>query len=340
MKLLVTGGAGFLGSNLVFEAIRRDYDVKVIDNLSRVGSKENLSWLQSNGTFSFEETDIRNADDVNKIVQSFQPDVVFHLAGQVAMTTSLEQPLYDFHVNSMGTIHILEAVRMFAPDAAVFYSSTNKVYGDLEDIQYSESKLRYITPDFPKGFPESLPFECHSPYGCSKGSADQYMQDYFRMFGIKTVVFRHSSMYGSRQYGTVDQGWISWFCQQALEFKNGNINELSISGTGKQVRDVLFVDDMISLYFESLNNLNETAGNVYNIGGGVENSLSLLELFDLLNEYLNINLVINHGPKRSSDQDVFIADISKINRHIGWAPKVTKEDGISQMLTWVLEKAI
>src|SRR6185369_403089 len=208
MKLLITGGCGFLGSNLAAHALKRGDELLVFDNLYRNGSLHNLRWLQEQGRFCFVHGDIRNANDVQRLISEFCPDAIFHLAGQVAMTTSIANPRMDFEVNAMGSHNLLEAVRLHAPDAAVLYSSTNKVYGDLEQFNYRETDTRYECLDRPAGFDEMTTLDFHSPYGCSKGAADQYMLDYARIFGLKTVVFRHSSMYGGRQFATYDQGWV------------------------------------------------------------------------------------------------------------------------------------
>ena len=215
MKLLVTGGCGFLGSNLVADALRRGVEVTVLDNLSRVGADRNRAWLGEQGHFDFVFGDVANPDTVSAIVEKSRPDAIYHLAGQVAMTTSINDPRADFETNALGTFNVLEAVRCHAPEAVVVYSSTNKVYGDLEQYRYEEGATRWTCPEHPEGFDEATPLTFASPYGCSKGSADQYALDYARVFGLRTVVFRHSSMYGGRQFATFDQGWIGWFCAEA-----------------------------------------------------------------------------------------------------------------------------
>jgi CDP-paratose 2-epimerase len=339
MKLLITGGCGFLGSNLAADAITRGEELVVFDSLYRSGSRENLAWLQNQGKFKFEHGDIRNQNDITRIVQEFKPDAIFHLAGQVAMTTSIANPRMDFEVNVMGTHNLLEAVRQHARDAIVVYSSTNKVYGDLEQYTYRETDTRYECIDQPNGFNELTQLDFHSPYGCSKGAADQYMLDYARIFGLKTVVFRHSSMYGGRQFATYDQGWVGWFCQKAVETKNGTIKEpFTISGTGKQVRDILHVEDMKRLYAASVNNIDNAKGQAFNIGGGIANSLSLLELFALLEEIACIKLDYTKLPARESDQRVFVADITKANILMGWKADVTPRQGVFSMFEWLTGK--
>ncbi|MBS0448199.1 MAG: GDP-mannose 4,6-dehydratase [Proteobacteria bacterium] len=336
MKLLITGGCGFLGSNLAAHAIAQGMELAVFDNLQRLGAQDNLAWLRAQGTFEFVHGDIRNANDVDRLVQRFGPQQVFHLAGQVAMTTSIANPRMDFEVNALGTLNLLEAVRRHAPEAGVFYSSTNKVYGDLEQFGYEERATRWHCTDRPRGFDERTQLDFHSPYGCSKGAADQYLRDYHRIYGLKTVVFRHSSMYGGRQFATADQGWIGWFCQMAAETRRGERREpFTIAGNGKQVRDVLHADDMVSLYYSTIAHLAAAAGQAYNIGGGMDNSLSLLELFALLGERVGRPLDFVSGPPRESDQRVFVADVAKIGALSGWRPRVDAVRGVGRMLDWV-----
>ena len=335
MRLLITGGCGFLGSNLASDALSRGDELVVFDNLYRNGSRENLAWLQTQGNFKFEHGDIRNQNDITRVIQTFQPDAIFHLAGQVAMTTSIANPRMDFQVNVLGTINLLEAVRQHCPNAAVAYSSTNKVYGDLEQYSYVESDTRYACLEKPGGFDEATPLNFQSPYGCSKGAADQYMLDYARIFGLKTVVFRHSSMYGGRQFSTYDQGWIGWFCQKAIEKKSLKaVTPFTISGNGKQVRDVLHVIDMQSLYMAAVDRIKLVSGRAFNIGGGRANSLSLLELFHALEGLLSVNLDYVKMPPRLSDQKIFVADIGLAKDLLGWEPKVSVIDGLKSMLDW------
>ncbi|MEI8156266.1 MAG: GDP-mannose 4,6-dehydratase [Burkholderiales bacterium] len=337
MRYLITGGCGFLGSNIAREILRIGDELVVFDNLSRTGSAENLRWLQSFADFVFVHGDIRNALDCSQVVQRYQPDVVFHLAGQVAMTTSLSSPYHDFEVNTVGTLNMLEAIRTSCPQAAILYSSTNKVYGDLEYLHYTEMDSRYAAVGFENGLPESVNLAFKTPYGCSKGAADQYILDYSKMFGIQGVVFRHSSMYGGRQFATLDQGWIGWFCGQALLQKQGADGDFTISGSGKQVRDILHAEDMVRLYLEAARCIRSTAGNAYNIGGGVGNSLSVLELMQLIEDTIGFKPRSRHIAARESDQKYFVADISKIRSAIGWEPLISKQEGIGKMISWVEE---
>lgn len=335
MKYLVTGGCGFVGSNLAAEVLRRGEELYVLDNLYRFGSADNLKWLRKQGDFKHYPYDIRNANDVETVIREVQPDYIFHLAGQVAMTTSIANPRMDFEVNALGTFNVLDSVRKYCPNAVVMYSSTNKVFGDFEKLHFDENETRYTCKEYPNGFPSDMALDFHSPYGCSKGCADQYLLDFHRIFGVKTIVFRHSSMYGTNQHATFDQGWIGWFCQQALETKqNPDRKPFTISGTGKQVRDVLYNEDIVNLYF-SAKDCKAAYGQVFAIGGGIANSLSLLELFAMLENKLNIKMHYTQLPWRESDQKVFVADISKVKQLIGWEPKVSADEGISRMLDWL-----
>lgn len=337
MKYLITGGCGFLGSNIASEVLNQNNELVIYDNLSRLGGESNLDWLKSIGNFKFIKESTSNFDKIAEVIKTEKPDVIYHLAGQVAMTTSLSNPRLDFETNVLGSFNVLEAVRQFSPNTVIVYSSTNKVYGDFEYLTYEETDTRYICKEYPNGFDESVNLDFHSPYGCSKGSADQYMLDYARMFNLNTIVYRHSSMYGARQFGTYDQGWISWFCQKAFETKHDKNTTFTISGNGKQVRDVLHANDMIELYIKAPKYINKAKGKAFNIGGGMINSLSLLELLSMLEEKLSVELNYTKLPPRESDQKVFVADLSKANEIFEWMPRVTSEEGISQMLAWVNE---
>jgi len=337
-KYLITGGCGFLGSNIAARllATPASTEVAVFDNLSRKGSMANLEWLRRQGALQHIHGDIRNANDVTRAIAAFAPEVIFHLAGQVAMTTSLDNPRLDFEINVGGSFNVLEAVRHHAPKAAVIYSSTNKVYGDLESLRYTEDATRYRLADLPSGVPETLTLDFHSPYGCSKGAADQYMLDYARMFGLDTAVFRHSSMYGGRQFATYDQGWIGWFCEKVLEQAASKAAPaFTISGNGKQVRDVLHADDMVDLYLAAADLIADVRGQAFNIGGGMANSLSIQELLRFLGEELGVEPRYERLPVRESDQKVFVADLDKAKRLLRWQPKVGWQAGLRKMLEWV-----
>lgn len=336
MKYLITGGCGFLGSNIASAALKLGHDLVIFDSLYRFGSYKNLEWLKSQGEFEFIHSDIRNTNDVERTIKIHKPDVIYHLAGQVAMTTSITDPRMDFEVNVSGSFNLLNAVRLYSPDSVVIYSSTNKVYGDLEQFKYRETDTRYECIDKPEGFDESVNLDFHSPYGTSKGSADQYMLDFARIYGLKTIVFRHSSMYGGRQFATTDQGWIGWFTQQAIDIKNGlKKDPITISGNGKQVRDIAYATDMVDLYISAFSRIDKIKGQVFNVGGGMSNSFSLLELFIFLEKELDIKLKFQQLPARESDQRVFVADLKKTENLILWKPNVSKEQGIRKMIDWV-----
>ncbi len=345
INALITGGAGFVGSNLAAYLLRRKDQVTVFDSLARDGASDNLSWLRSLGVpgakLTFVHGDVRNAFDVAKAIRALKPDVVFHLAGQVAMTTSMADPRADFEVNVLGTINVLEALRCESPESAVIYASSNKVYGDLEALNLVETATRYKPRDeTTAGIDERTPKDFRTPYGCSKGAADQYMLDYARCFDLRTVVFRHSTIYGGRQFSTYDQGWVGWFVRQALILKaSPDRSPFSISGDGKQVRDLLHVSDAVSCYVNAFEHISKTKGEAYNIGGGPSNAMSLLELFAFLNSELGIELAFERLPWRAHDQRYFVADNSKISSVTGWSPQKAKETGIRETIVWECEIA-
>ncbi len=335
MTYLVTGGCGFVGCNIAARLLDRGAPLAVFDNKSREGATENLKWLQSLGAFQFVQGDMSDEREVLRLVETVKPDVIFHLAGQVAMTTSMSHPRQDFSTNALGSFNLLEAVRQVCPESAIVYSSSNKIYGELAGVALKEEPRRYSAVNYPKGIDESAPLDFQTPYGCSKGAADQYMLDYARVFGLNTVVFRHSTIFGGRQYATFDQGWVGWFCRQALETQRHPKREpFTISGDGKQVRDLLFVDDCVACYLAAAEKIKEARGKAFNIGGGMANSSSLLELFDFLEDELQVKLKYSQLPWRHSDQKFFVADNTKAAGALGWEPKTTKREGILKTLEW------
>lgn len=340
MNALITGGCGFVGSNLAAHLLERDAKVTVFDNLSRHGACANLAWLKTLSTaeehpIEFVHGDVRNAFDVETIIKSLKPDVIFHLAGQVAMTTSMQSPRRDFEINVLGSVNVLEAVRQYSPTTAIIYASSNKVYGNLDHLDLVESATRYEPRVLKAGVNESVGIEFHTPYGCSKGAADQYMLDYARGFGLNTVVFRHSTIYGGRQFATYDQGWVGWFCRQALEAKADPARPaFTVSGDGKQVRDLLHVSDAVRCYVAAFEHIATARGEAFNIGGGIENSMSLLELLQYLEGRLSIKLKYTHLPWRQSDQKFFVADNSKAHRLLEWRPETTRAAGLETVLEW------
>ncbi len=335
MKILVTGGAGFIGSNAVKRYVDAGHDVVVIDNLSRWGSEKNLQWLRRQGRFTFHACDIRDRRQVERVFQEHKGlDVILHLAAQVAVTTSVSNPRDDFEVNALGTFNVLEAVRQFAREAIVIYASTNKVYGGIEHIKVIELDGRYQFRDQPSGISEREPLDFHSPYGCSKGAADQYVRDYARIYGIRTVCFRQSCIYGYRQFGVEDQGWVAWFTIAAALGR-----PITIFGDGKQVRDVLFIDDLCDLYVAAVEQIDRCGGQVYNIGGGIQNQLSLVELISMLRTVTGNGIRVSFADWRAGDQRVFVCDISKATRHLGWRPRVPVANGVQKLHEWVCDNA-
>ena len=338
MRYLITGGTGFIGSNLARAVLGAGGDLTVFDNLRRHGSERNLAWLRSLGAFRFLHGDVRNPDDVDRAVREVRPDVVFHLAGQVAMTTSLDNPRLDFETNVGGGFNVLEAVRRHAPGAVLTYSSSNKVYGALAGVAYEEAPTRWVAKGWEQGFDESLPLDFRTPYGCSKGAVDQYFLDWARMYGLRTVVFRHSSVFGGRQYATYDQGWVGWFTGCALEIAANRATEpFTISGDGKQVRDLLHVDDLVSCYFAAVEHADAARGRAFNVGGGPDNAMSLLELFAFLEDELGIEMRFRRLPERPEDQRVFVSDTRAARAAFGWAPSVGREEGVRRTIAWCRE---
>jgi CDP-paratose 2-epimerase len=332
-KNIITGGAGFIGINMADYLASAGHNVVIIDNMSRKGAKENIDWiLQKHPSVRIVVADISRDFDVLKSEINDGVDVVYHFAGQVAVTTSVVNPRLDFEINALGSFNVLEAARLAKSPPVLFYSSTNKVYGGMEDVGVMDSGVAYAYENLPNGIHESNNLDFHSPYGCSKGAADQYFHDYARIYGLKTVVFRQSCIYGTRQFGIEDQGWVAWFTIAALLKK-----EITIYGDGKQVRDVLYVGDLIDAYELALENINVTAGKIYNVGGGPENSLSLLSLLRILEEQLMHVVPHQFSEWRPGDQKVYISNIDKALSDFGWKPRTTPEDGVKVLTQWVLD---
>jgi CDP-paratose 2-epimerase len=329
-KFFITGGAGFIGSNYVNRLLARGETVTIFDNLSRAGAPLNLKWLrETHGKSSFELVvgDVRDADLLAKHIQD--ADVVVHLASQVAVTTSVIQPREDFEINAQGTFNVVEAARLSKKDPVILYASTNKVYGEMEDVAIVEKATRYEYIDLPMGAPETQPLDFHSPYGCSKGAGDQYVRDYSRIYGLRSVVLRQSCIFGPRQFGIEDQGWVAWFIIAAITDRS-----IAICGDGKQVRDVLYVDDLLDA---SIANIDIAAGQVYNIGGGYQNTISIwCEFGPLLNRLLNKEIPVTWGNWRPGDQRIFVADTRKALQQLDWQPKVGVEEGVQKLVDWVL----
>jgi CDP-paratose 2-epimerase len=306
--------------------------VVTLDNLSRVGSDLNASWLHATHGVSNERVDVREPSAVERVVARLAPEVVVHCAGQVAVTTSVLDPRRDFEENALGTFNVLEAARLKAPGAVFLYASTNKVYGGMEDVSLELRGDRWGYKDLAEGCSEERQLDFHSPYGCSKGAADQYVRDYARIYGLRTVVLRQSCIYGYRQFGVEDQGWVAWFTIRSLQQA-----PVTIFGDGCQVRDILFIEDLLDAYETAIARIDLAQGRVYNVGGGPLNTLSLRELVQRLDDLNGRRLSITHADWRPGDQRVFVADIRKIGRELGWAPKLSVEAGLGRLHKWVGE---
>jgi len=333
-KILITGGAGFIGVNAVRRFAGRGWGVTIFDNFSRKGTEYNAQKLQEDlsGRFSIVRGDVRT-DQVTLRALMEQHDVVLHLAAQVAVTTSVVNPREDFECNALGTFNVLEAVRQSERKPAVLYSSTNKVYGGLEHLSVEEQDRRYVFARGVEAVSEETPLDFHSPYGCSKGAADQYVRDYARLYGLKTVVFRQSCIYGPHQMGVEDQGWVAWFLIAGLFGR-----PVQIYGNGKQVRDLLYVDDLITCYERAVEKIDAVGGKIFNLGGGPRNTLSLLEFLELLKRDHGLKLSYTFASTRPGDQPIFISDNSTAARVLQWEPQVGVREGIGRLVAWLKEK--
>jgi CDP-paratose 2-epimerase len=331
MKAIITGVAGFIGSHAADRFLAEGHDVVGLDNLSRPGSSLNLEWLRKrHPQFQFDWCDVRWYDGLKRIFdQHGDAECVIHEAGQVAVTRSVIDPAEDFQINALGTFNLLECTRLYCPNAAFLFASTNKVYGELAGVPVSERARRYEFVGRPRGINEDQPLDFHSPYGCSKGSADQYVRDYARIYGMHTVVFRQSCIYGTRQFGVEDQGWVAWFVIAAvLGFP------VTVYGTGKQVRDILWIEDLINAYELAIKHIGTATGKVYNLGGGAANTLSILELIDILRSSIDASLECARAPWRLGDQKIYISDCSRAHADLGWRPVVSPRDGIKLLVEW------
>jgi len=330
MKILIIGGAGFIGCNAARYFMTRGDDVVIVDNLSRKGTPSNLDWLQAEGPCIFVKADIRDQAAMVRVFRDHgDVDAVIHLAAQVAVTTSVTDPREDFEINAIGTFNVLEAIRTLDLDPIFLYASTNKVYGGIEDATVIDRDGRYEYENLPAGIDENRNLDFHSPYGCSKGAADQYVRDYHRIYGLRTVVFRQSCIYGYRQFGVEDQGWIAWFTiASALG------HPITIYGDGKQTRDVLFIDDLVDAFDRAIGGIDACVGGIYNIGGSSKNQLSLHELLAILEKLFGRTIEVGYADWRPGDQKVFISNTAKAEAELGWAPKIGPAEGIERLYRW------
>jgi CDP-paratose 2-epimerase len=332
--LLIFGGAGFVGSNLADAVMSGGEDVIVFDNLSRPGVERNLNWLSARHGSRLQTIvgDLRDCVAVEAAVA--EAGAVVHLAAQVAVTSSLTEPVDDFAVNAQGTLSILEAIRRLAPKVPLVFASTNKVYGDLADLQMQHSADRTTVPADPRirerGIDESRPLSFCTPYGCSKGTADQYVLDYAHSFGLRTAVLRKSCIYGPRQFGTEDQGWVAHFLIRALRDQ-----PITIYGDGYQVRDILHVRDAVAAYRTVLKNIDRLAGQAFNLGGGTANAVSLRMVLAEIGTLIERTLQISHAQQRVGDQGFFVADSGRLAAQTGWHPTIAWRDGLRDLAAWL-----
>ncbi|MBM4423098.1 MAG: NAD-dependent epimerase/dehydratase family protein [Chloroflexi bacterium] len=339
MKVLITGGAGFIGCNWAARLLRGGHEVTVFDNLSRKGAAANLEWLRaqraqkSQGKLHFVRGDVRDAAAMAEAAKGQK--AIYHLAAQVAVTTSVTDPREDFEINALGTFNVLEAARAAGTQPMVAYASTNKVYGGMEEVRVAEEATRWRYADLLMGLPETQPLDFHSPYGCSKGAGDQYARDYARIYDLPTVVFRQSCIYGLRQFGVEDQGWLAHFVIATAKGR-----AINIYGDGKQVRDMLWVDDLLDAYEIALNHPEKIAGRIYNIGGGPDFTLSIwTEVGPILESLAGRKIEVRYGDWRPGDQKVYISDIRKAEAELGWKPMVSPPEGVKRLWEWVSANA-
>ena len=329
--VLITGGAGFVGTNLADRLVRQGRRVIVYDDLSRPGVDRNLHWLlETHGdAVQVETADVRDRERLTRAVG--RSSAVFHFAAQVAVTTSLTAPRHDFEVNALGTLNLLEAVRAQAEPPPVLFSSTNKVYGSLPDLSLDELEDRYAPADGAqaRGVRESRALDFHSPYGCSKGAADQYVLDYGRSYGLRTAVFRMSCIYGPHQCGTEDQGWVAHFLLAARQGR-----PITLYGTGRQVRDILYVDDLVDAYLLGLRHIDRLQAQAYNIGGGAANAVSLRQVLGIIARLTGREPQVDYGPWRTGDQPWYVSDIGRFREATGWSPRVGFAEGIRRLNDW------
>ena len=332
MTTLITGGAGFVGTNLAARLLRDGREVLILDSLARPGVEENLRWLRDTfgARVAVEIGDVRDAALVRAAVA--RADAVFHFAAQVAVTTSLTDPVEDFEVNARGTLNVLEAIRARTIPPPLVFTSTNQVYGALDDLAMRRTDLRYVPRDVATaaGIGEQRPLDFHSPYGCSKGSADQYVRDYARTFGLPALVFRMSCIYGPHQFGTEDQGWVAHFLIQALEG-----HPITVYGDGRQVRDVLYVGDLVDAFLLAMQWMGTESARAFNIGGGPANAVSLLELLDLIAQITGRRPDVRFDGWRPGDQKYYVSDTTTFEQATGWRPRTGVRRGLQRLTEWL-----
>lgn len=334
MRWLVTGGAGFIGTNLVEHLVLEGHEVVIVDDMSRAGVEANAAYLRDAYGLVPKRVDISDDRALTALLEREAPfDAVAHLAGQVSLLASIQDPRRDFEVNALGTLNILEHVRTASPGTVVIGMSSNKLYGDLSSVAIEEAPTRFVAPDWPRGFDESLPLDFHGPYGCSKGVADQYLGDYARTFGLRTASLRQSSVYGPHQHPRSDQGWVAHLLDESVAGR-----EIQLNGVGKQVRDLLHATDLARLFLALANAVEPGIPNQINVGGGPENTLSILELFAWVEKQLGAPVAYRVGSERPSDQKVFVSDNVAVARLTGWSPSVSVDQGLQDLLVAIMSK--
>ena len=327
-RILITGGAGFMGTNTAIYFYKKNWKIYIIDDCSRSGTKSNLNNLKKKIKYNFYKINVSNYKKVSKIISIIKPNMLLHCAGQVAVTKSIQNPKKDFDSNVIGTFNVLESVRLYSNKTKLIYISTNKVYGNINKNLFSNKK-RYFSKKTNKTIDENYPLDFYSPYGCSKGSADQYVRDYSRIYKLNTIVLRLSCVYGIMQFGIEDHGWISWL--SIVSYFNKTIK---IFGNGKQVRDVLFIDDLVNLFYK-IYKIKKLKHNIYNVGGGIKNSLSIIELKDELEKILNKKIKYKKFNWRQGDQKIYISNIERIKKDTGWYPKTKFSQGLNKLIKWI-----
>jgi CDP-paratose 2-epimerase len=336
--VLITGGAGFVATNVAHRLLGSGREVILFDNLSRPGVEQNVNWLMERhgSRVRLECGDVRDAAALRSVVS--KASQIYHFAAQVAVTTSLADPFLDFDVNARGTLNLLEAARASEHPPSVLFTSTNKVYGHLDDVPLTKTDRRYQPSDGGVrryGVDESRALQFHSPYGCSKGVAEQYVLDYARTFGLRTVVFRMSCIYGPHQFGTEDQGWVAHFLLAAMRGE-----PLTIYGDGLQVRDILFVEDLVDAMLLAQSKIDRLAGHAFNMGGGPQRTTSLVELMDAMTDVLGERPIVKYDAWRTADQRYYVSDTRKFQRATGWSPRVGVREGVCALRDWLLESRI
>lgn len=333
MKAIITGGAGFIGANAASRFISRGDEVVITDDLSRPGATRNFEWLKAQGSIVFHQADVRDGTRTAAIFRDHRDaDLVLHFASQVAVTTSVANPRADFEVNALGTLNVLEAMRVSGMRALLIYSSTNKVYGAMEDLAVVRQGERYAYANLPNGISEERGLDFHSPYGCSKGAADQYVRDYYRIYDLNTVVFRQSCIYGPHQFGIEDQGWVAWLTIAAITGR-----PITVYGDGCQVRDVLHVEDLLDVFDAAAGRVKTVAGRIYNVGGGPENAISLRDVLEWLGERLGKQVPVRSADWRPGDQRLYVSDIRSAKRELEWSPKIGWREGLERLYDWIVE---